>query len=320
MRVSVVLCTHSLDRYDDFREAVESVFDQTYDDVELVLVSDGNRDVYEQFEAEYGDRDDVVLHCNDENVGLLESRNNGAEVATGDVVAFTDDDAIADERWVAELVAGYENRDVRAVGGRMTPAWVAGKPSFLPEEFYWLVGVTNRGFGPAVGDAATAGMVRNTFGANISFDRETFLELGGFDGAIGGRKGDANLQGGETELAARLREEYGAGVYYNPDAKVAHKVFDYRTDPQWLLDRAFWQGYSKRAMQVLVPGSTGEESAFLGALLTEFVPDRVVGLVRSPSVEKCTQLVALLVFTAAVGFGYLYGLTRYNGLRSGFGG
>ncbi|WP_136715459.1 glucosyl-dolichyl phosphate glucuronosyltransferase [Halorientalis salina] len=309
MRVSVVLCTHTLDRYDAFTEAAESVLDQTYEDTELVLVSDGNEAVADRFREDYGDRGDVVTHCNDENVGLLESRNNGARVATGDVVAFIDDDAIADSEWIAELVETYEREDALAAGGKMTPAWVAGRPGFLPEEFYWLVGVTHRGF------ADGAGEVRNTFGSNISFRRDVFLELDGFDTDIGGRQGDKNLQGGETELCARLADEYGNGVYYNPEARVAHKVYEYRTDPWWLLDRAFWQGYSKRGMEYLVPDSTGEESAFLGDLLFEFAPERLRNLVRGPSVERLTQLVMLFVFTAVVGFGYLYGATKYNSLR-----
>src|SRR6056297_962183 len=289
MRVSVVLCTHTLDRYEAFTEAAESVLDQTYDDTELVLVSDGNEAVAERFRSEYGDRDDVVTHCNDQNVGLLESRNNGAEVATGDVVAFIDDDAIADPDWVAELVEAYEDKDALAAGGKMTPAWVAGRPSFLPEEFYWLVGVTHRGFADGPGE------VRNTFGSNISFRRDVFLELDGFDTDIGGRKGDKNLQGGETELCARLAEEYGRGVYYNPRARVAHKVYEYRTDPAWLLDRAFWQGYSKRGMEYLVPKSTGEESAFLTDLVFESIPDRLSGVLKSGSREEFLQLVMLFV-------------------------
>ncbi|GGN88026.1 glucosyl-dolichyl phosphate glucuronosyltransferase [Haloarcula pellucida] len=308
MRVSVVLCTHTMERYDDCRAAAESVLDQSYDSVELVLVSDGDEDVYEQYEAAFGDRDDVLTYCNDENVGLLESRNNGAEIATGDVVAFLDDDAVADAEWVEKLVAAYEADDDRlAVGGRMVPAWVAGKPSFLPEEFYWLVGVTNRGFGPD-GDPDEAGEVRNTFGSNISFRRDVFLELGGFEDDIGGRQGEKNLQGGETELCARLQSEYDTGVYYVPDALVAHKIFDYRTDPGWLVDRAFWQGYSKRGMEVFVPESTGAESDFLRDLLFSFAPDRLGGLVRSPSVAGVLQLVFLFVLTGAVGVGYLYGM------------
>jgi glycosyltransferase involved in cell wall biosynthesis len=306
MRVSVVLCTHTLDRYDAFTDAAESVLAQTHDDTELVLVSDGSEAVYERFQADYGDEKAVVTHCNDENVGLLESRNNGAAVATGDVVAFIDDDAVADDAWVATLVETYHEQDVLAVGGTMTPSWVAGRPRFLPAEFYFLVGVTQRGFADGPGE------VRNTFGSNISFDRETFLALGGFDTNIGGRQGDENLQGGETELCARLRSEYDSGVYYAPEAEVAHKVFAYRTDPRWLLDRAFWQGYSKRGMEVLVPESMGEEFDFLGRLLTEFAPERLKSLVTGPSREKASQFVMLFVFTAAVGFGYLYGMTKWR--------
>jgi glycosyltransferase involved in cell wall biosynthesis len=305
MRVSVVVCEHTMDRYDDVQEAADSVRSQHYDDVELVLVSDGNERVCERFREDYGTMDDVVVHCNEENVGLLESRNNGADVATGDVVAFLDDDAIADPDWVTELVGVYQDRDVLAVGGKMTPIWVAGKPEFLPEEFYWLVGVTHRGF------ADGPGYVRNTFGSNISFKRDVFLELDGFDTEIGGRKGDKNLQGGETELCARLADRYGENVWYNPDAEVGHKVFEYRTGFVWTIDRAFWQGYSKRAMEVLLPDSGGEESAFLTRLLTRSVPDRTKGIVLEPSVARLEQFVMLFVFTLVVGVGYLYGTIKW---------
>jgi len=306
MRVSVVLCEHTLDRYDDLRDAAESVLTQTYDDVELVLVADGNEAVCERFHRDYGDRSDVVVHCNDANVGLLQSRNNGANVATGDVVAFLDDDAVADDEWIAELVETYRTEDVLAAGGKMIPLWIAGRPRFLPQEFYFLVGVTQRGFADGPGE------VRNTFGSNISFRRDVFLELEGFDTAIGGRQGDANLQGGETELCARLAEEYGEGVYYNPDAEVGHKVFEYRTDPLWLLDRAFWQGYSKRGMAVLIPESTGAEAEFLRDILFEHTPHRLTTLIDDPRPEEAIQFLMLLVFTGVVGGGYLYGMTRWR--------
>ena len=312
MRVSVVVCTYDPAVFDSFRDVADDVLDQTHSPVELVIVVDGRPALADRVRAAYGDRENVVIHENDANRGLLESRNTGAELASGDVVAFTDDDVRIDPDWVAELVAAYERTDALAVGGRMTPEWVAGRPAFLPAEFFWLVGVTHRGFGPD-GDETAAGEVRNTFGSNISFDRAVFLELGGFDPSIGGRKGDANLQGGETELCARLAREYGQGVYYTPDARVAHKVFAYRTQPKWLADRAFWQGYSKRAMETLIPDSTGEESAFLGRLLTEFLPRRLWNLLREPSRDRAAQLVALVAFTGLVGVGYCYGLTQYPG-------
>ena len=306
VHVSVVLCTYAEDMYPHFSEAAESILSQTYDDVELVVIVDGTQSVYDRVVANYGDRDDVIIECNEENVGLLESRNRGGEIATGDVVAFIDDDAVADEEWIERLVQAYKKEDVIAAGGKMTPEWVAGKPSFLPEEFYWLVGVTHRGFAEGPGE------VRNTFGSNISFRAEVFEELGGFDVDIGGRKGEKNLQGGETELCARMRAEYGQSVWYDPEAKVAHKVFEYRTEFQWLVDRAFWQGYSKRAMESFVSNDEGTESAFLRALVADFAPTRVIDIVRHPSVSKISQFLSLFLFTAVVGFGYAYALRDWD--------
>jgi len=90
---------------------------------------------------------------------------------------------------------------VIAAGGKMIPEWVAGKPTFLLEEFYWLVGVTHNGFADGQCDVCTP------FESNISFQAYIFAELGGFDIEIGGRKGDKNLQGGGKDLCARIREE-----------------------------------------------------------------------------------------------------------------
>lgn len=306
MKISVVGCTYAMERFEDFAECVESLLDQTYDDVEIVIVVDGNQDVFDRAADRFGESENVSIHCNDQNMGLLKSRNAGAELATGEVVAFIDDDAVADERWVEELVESYQQEeDVLAAGGKMTPEWIGDRPDFLPEEFYWLVGVTHRGF------PETAKEVRNTFGSNISFRRDVFRDLDGFDPNIGGRKGDANLQGGETELCERLRLEYDQGVWYNPDAVVAHKVFKYRTRFRWLIDRAFWQGYSKRAMESILDDAGETEEEFLRRLVTDFLPSRVSSLVRSPSVSKFEQLLGLVVFTGAVGAGYSYGILKW---------
>jgi len=305
MKVSVVICTYTEEMYEHFEDALESVRGQTYDDIEIVVVVDGNESLYERIQDDYGDDEDLVLHCNEDNVGLSASRNNALELVTGDVVALIDDDAVADERWVEELVSVYESTDAIAAGGKMTPIWVAGKPEFLPEEFYWLVGVTHRGF------AEPGEEVRNTFGSNISFKTEVMKELGGFESQVG-RQGEKNLQAHETEFCARMREEYGRGVVYNPDAKVGHKVFEWRTDKQWLLERSFWQGYSKRAMETLVSEeSSEEESDFLKQLVFEFTPSRLKGLLTDPSVPKAKQFVTLFVLTATVGVGYLYGLLKW---------
>ncbi len=88
MKVSVVVCTYADERFPDFCEAVESVLGQTYDSVEAVLVIDGNQSVFGRVCEEFGEREEVVIHCNEENQGVSASRTRGAELASGDVVAF----------------------------------------------------------------------------------------------------------------------------------------------------------------------------------------------------------------------------------------
>ena len=311
MKVSVVVCTYSMDRLDPFFEAVDSVLAQTYDPLEVVLVVDGNEEVFEHVEERYGDEREVatdsageiVLHCNDENRGISFSRTKGAELASGDVVAFIDDDGVAEPDWIETLVDTYERTDAIAVGGYVSPDWVTEKPDFFPEEFYWLVGCTERGFADHMEE------VRNTYGSNISYKREVFRSVGGYDPNTG-RKGDRHIQAHEAPVGIRLRERYGKGVVYNRNAVVHHKLFDYRGEFRWLVFRSFWQGYSKRIMSVLYPDSQGDESAFLGKLLFSFLPARLWSLVNAPSAAKAKQIVAIVVFTAAVGFGYLYGLTK----------
>ncbi|MDY7081729.1 MAG: glycosyltransferase family 2 protein, partial [Halobacteria archaeon] len=118
--------------------------------------------------------------------------------------------------------------DCVAAGGRIEPEWVAegGKAEYIPEEFYFLIGATHRGFQEEEGE------VRNTFGANLSYKKDEFLKLGGMK--LAGLGPDA-LQGRETEWCARMEEEYGMGVIYNPNAVVYHKIYDYRTSKSWLV-------------------------------------------------------------------------------------
>ncbi|WP_336037509.1 glucosyl-dolichyl phosphate glucuronosyltransferase [Halobacterium yunchengense] len=305
MKVSVVVCTYSMDRYGPFSECVESVLAQDYDDLEVVLVVDGNDEVFERVREDFGEYESVVLHNNDENRGISYSRTKGAEIASGEIVAFTDDDATAEPDWIEKLVEVYEETDAIAVGGDVRPDWQTKKPDFFPEEFYWLVGCVEPGF------AEDGEEVRNTYGSNISYKREAFLEVGGYDPNTG-RKGDKHLQAHEAPAGIRLLEEYGKGMVFTEDAVVHHKLFDYRGDFRWLVSRSFWQGYSKRVMDLLYPNAPDDKSAYLKQLLTHFVPKRVKGLVRSPSVAEMKQLLSIFVFTGAVGLGYLYAIVTPN--------
>ena len=305
MNVSVVICTYSMDRYDPFSEAVESVLAQTHDDIEVVLVVDGNEEVFNRVCKDFGGREEVVLHCNDENQGISYSRTKGAEIASGDIVAFIDDDATAEPDWIEQLLAVYEETDAIAVGGDVVPDWQTKKPDFFPAEFYWLVGCVEPGF------AEDGEEVRNTYGSNISYRREQFLEVGGYDPNTG-RKGDKHLQAHEAPVGIRLRDKFGRGMVFTEDAVVHHKLFGYRGEFSWLVSRSFWQGYSKRVMDLLYPNAEDNKSNYLKQLLTYFVPKRVNDFFQSPSIDNIKQTTSIFVFTGAVGLGYVYAMLTPN--------
>jgi hypothetical protein len=109
-----------------------------------------------------------------------------------------------------------------------------------------------------------------------------------------------------------MAREYDEGVIYTPDAVVSHKIYEYRTEPKWLLMRAFWQGYSKRAMEKLVPESSEEESEQLRRLLLKFIPSRLWHLLMHPSKRKAKQFVMLFLLLAVTGVGYIYGIVRWR--------
>jgi glycosyltransferase involved in cell wall biosynthesis len=306
MLVSIILCTHRSERYNDLMEAINSLKAQSYENLEIVVVVDGNRGLYDKILKTGIDADKVKVKVilNEKNLGLSESRNKGIKEAKGDVIAFFDDDAVADENWLRELLKVYKEHDVIAAGGKLLPKWTTKKPSFLPEEYYWLIGTTHKGFPEEVTE------VRNTFGSNLSFKADVIKALGGFRGEMG-VKGRGLLQGEETELCERMRKKFGKGVVYNPDAIVYHKVFPERLMIKFLLRRAFWQGYSKRVMKEMgYPIS--EEEKFVKSLFRS-----IVERVKAKSSVAYGQLIFLLIFTFTAGSGYVFkALSSYFKFKS----
>jgi hypothetical protein len=72
--------------------------------------------------------------------------------------------------------------------------------------------------------------------------------------------------------------------------------------------RAFWQGYSKRLMQLLYPGQQAAEAAFVGGVITEAVPRRIWRAISGRSARPLAQIGAIGSFALAIAAGYLWGV------------
>lgn len=297
LKFSVVICTYSLERFSDLIEAIESVSNQQYPNIEIVVVVDGNKDVYNRL---IQTKIKAVLHLNEQSLGVTKSRNVGAGLATGDAVAFIDDDAVADPYWISELAYLHQEFGAVAAGGVLKPLWVDGVVDFIPGEYLWLIGSNPKGSPEYITE------VRNTYGSNISFARDVFLSLGGFNSSYGFNAGNGCvLQGEEAELCNRVKALTKKGCMYSPFAVVYHKVFKSRTKLKTLFLRAFWQGYSKRALEEQSTEPLGEESNFLRYILFTSVPERIFGLLSMHLWRNLKQLFFLLSLTSAIGVGYV---------------
>jgi glucosyl-dolichyl phosphate glucuronosyltransferase len=246
VRLSVVICTYTQQRWEDLVAAVSSVQCQEPAVHEVIVVVDHDDALLVRARRELAGAD-VVSSAGPR--GLSGARNTGWQRATGEVVAFLDDDARADQGWAAAMLSAYEDETVVGVGGAVLPDWRAPRPPWFPEEFLWVVGCGYRG------QPAGRARVRNGIGANVSFRREVLAGTGGFQTGLG-RLGADGAGCEETELSIRAhRTRPGARVLLEPAAVVRHAVGPERTNRAYFRRRCAAEGRSKALVAAIAgPG------------------------------------------------------------------
>lgn len=90
IKFSVIVPTYNVERY--LPKCIESIINQTYSDLEIILVNDGSPDGCLEIMQRYAKQDKRIIVVSQENGGLSAARNAGLRVATGDYVSFIDSD------------------------------------------------------------------------------------------------------------------------------------------------------------------------------------------------------------------------------------
>lgn len=294
--ISVVVCAFADERWDALLAAAESLRRQSLPPAEVILVVDHNRPLLERARRQLPD---LTVVANHEGRGLSGARNTGLSLASGEIVAFMDEDAVANPAWLETLAAGYSGDHVLGVGGSIVPSWQGGRPPWFPEEFDWVVGCSYRGM------PARSAPVRNLIGCNMSFRRDLLLEVGGFRHGIG-RVGKRPLGCEETELCIRVGQRWPEGeLRYEPWAIVVHGVPPERGLWSYFRARCYAEGLSKAAVSRLVGrgSALATERAYVTRTLPRAVARELAGG-DSSGLRRAETMVAGLLFTAA---GYLAG-------------
>jgi glycosyltransferase involved in cell wall biosynthesis len=304
--ISVVICAYADDRWESLVRAVESTSAQTAAPHETIVVIDHNPLLYERASELVEDGNRVRVLANAEPPGLSGARNTGVAAATGEVVAFLDDDAFADSEWLKQLAPHYAKPLVLGVGGSIEPVWLAGRPRSFPPEFDWVVGCTYRGH------RETTGPVRNLIGANMSFRRSVFRDIGGFRSDIG-RVGTRPVGCEETEFCIRSARRWPESlIVYEPSARVWHTVPSVRGRWRYFLDRCYSEGLSKAVVRRLAgsPRGLSSERLYVLRALPEGAAHHLATAFSERQLDGLTRATRIVVGLAATVAGYVVGRVR----------
>jgi glycosyltransferase involved in cell wall biosynthesis len=301
---SVIVCSYDEGRVRDLEDCVRSLLEQDFEDFEILVVVDHNEKLYEILRERLSDQKVRVIFNDSPRRGQASTMNCGVRESRGEIICFIDDDAVASRNWLSKLVGAYDASTI-AVGGRIEPIWIGGKPNYLPEEFYWMVGATGNYLEKGVRE------VRNLWSGNISYRRSLFNTVGFFREDLGRAK-DTPLQGEDAEFGLRLLKLTGRSVKYVPEAVVYHKVHGERVKLNSLLKRAFGQGYTKAYIKKAYKGvdALSIERDYMKLLLKSSLK-RLKHMIFGPERREAIKHLAFIVMaTSTVLIGFISGLLR----------
>lgn len=216
---SVVISTR--DRARQLTGCLENLGAQEYPDFEVVVVD--NASTTDAAEAVVADAPLECTYVRENRPGLSWARNAGVRAAQGSLIAFLDDDEVADRYWLAELLRAFSSADdIGCVSGMILPAALE-TPA---QEWFEQYGghSKGRGFTPAVfsaqgGQSPVYPLPPFGAGGNMAFRREVLQAIGGFDVALGA---GTPARGSEDTYAFSRVLLSGFRMAYQPSAFVRH--------------------------------------------------------------------------------------------------
>ncbi len=196
-RISVIVCSCNGAR--TIRGCLEGLRGLEYPDYEVVVVNDGSNDATAAIAQEFGYR--VITTANQ---GLSAARNTGLAAATGEIVAYVDDDASPDPHWLTYLAATFLTTRHAGVGGPNIPP---------PEDGLVAQAVASAPGGPChvlLSDS----VAEHLPGCNMAFRKRHLQAIGGFDPQF-------RAAGDDVDVCWRIQQR-GWSLGFSPGAMVWH--------------------------------------------------------------------------------------------------
>ena len=199
-RVSVVVCTHN--GAQTLAECLARARQLTYPSFELIVVDDGSSDASSEIAREHGATVVAIDHR-----GLSAARNAGIAAASGEIVAFLDDDAYPDPDWLHYVAAALRADGHAGIGG----------PNIPPDDGLVAECVAAAPGGP-IHVLISDREAEHVPGCNMAFRKAALEEIGGFDERF-------RAAGDDVDVCWRLQEA-GWTLGFSAGAVVMHRRRD----------------------------------------------------------------------------------------------
>jgi len=249
--ISVIICTYN--RAEMLRETLESwsSLQNTGSNVELIIVDNNSTDHTQQVVESFKPACPSQLrYVYETNSGLSYARNRGINEASGNIVAFVDDDVFFDKAWLNELLkAFYDNQEISCAGGNSIPKFDTDQPGWITKDVFNLYGSTGSGDHDKL-------MIfpEHPFGLNMAFRKAVFAQVGDFNPRLGRIK-NSLLSNEEKEIFYRISKA-DLKVFYASKAVLYHRIPIDRINKSWIVNRSYWQGISDVVFwQLIKPNS-----------------------------------------------------------------
>jgi len=207
-RVSVIVCSHNGAR--TLQDCFDGLARIEYPNFEVIVIDDGSSDGTGAIARECGFR---VIRTDGQGLGA--ARNIGLWAATGDIVAYLDDDAYPDPHWLSYLATAFLTTRHAGIGG----------PNIPPSGSGLVADSVAKAPGGPVHVLLSDAEAEHIPGCNLAFRKESLEAIGGFDPRF-------LVAGDDVDVCWRLREE-GSTLGFSPSAVVWH----HRRDSI----RAYWK-------------------------------------------------------------------------------
>ena len=196
-RISVVVCTFN--GAATLADCLEGVSQLDYPDFEAIVVCDGCNDRSAEIARAFGAR---LIET--ENRGLSAARNAGLEAASGEIVAFCDDDARPDPHWLRYLAHSFEATDHVGIGG----------PNVAPPGDGPIADCVANAPGGPIHVLLSDREAEHIPGCNSAFRKRALQAIGGWDTRF-------RTAGDDVDLCWRLQQR-GWTLGFSPAALVWH--------------------------------------------------------------------------------------------------